>query len=161
MSVIDPIILNQLSGLAKSMADAMAALSAAVANVDGDVAGVGADLATVSGKVTTVNNAVATLQGTANTINNAVATLNAKATGVKSVQRGVFSSGTTSTSTTFTVAPVNVSKSLLYVSPAGLANGQSQSSMQVHLIDATTIGVSFMDTSNFIKRFVWELIEFY
>lgn len=120
MSVFDPVILSQLQLLAKAMADTTAAISAAIANVDGDVAVVGTQVTTVdnkvvtvSGQVNAVSNALATLQATANTINNTANVINAKNTGIKSVQRGVLVLNVPQATGTVAITAVNPAKSEL------------------------------------------------
>ena len=142
MSVFDPVILSQLQLLAKAMADTTAAISAAIANVDGDVAVVGGQVTgvgtqvttvdnkvvTVSGQVNAVSNALATLQATANTINNTANVINAKNTGIKSVQRGVLVLNDPQATGTVAITAVNPAKSELrflgctpYVNPMAIS----------------------------------------
>lgn len=115
MSVFDPVILSQLQLLAKSMADTTAAISAAIANVDGDVAVVAGQVTGVGTQVTTVGTAVAALQGTANTINATVNTINNSAgtKGIKSVQRGVLVLTEPNATGTVAITAVNPAKSEL------------------------------------------------
>lgn len=80
---------------------------------------------------------------------------------IKSVQRGVFSVGTTAASVNITVAAVVVSKTVMNVIPPGNTQNAATGNPLIQLTSPTTIGVSDLDTSNSAKKFSWELIEFY
>lgn len=154
MSVFDPVILSQLQLLAKSTADAAAALSAAVANVEGDVA-------TVGGAVGTVGGAVVALQGTANAINSTVNTINAKSTGIKSVQRGTIAITTTGSSWSATISAVNTAKAELRPLGGGFVSGVGYIAPILVLTNSTTVTATTPGSSGNAMTVGWEITEYY
>lgn len=139
MSVFDPVILSQLQLLAKSMADTTAAISAAIANVDGDVAVVAWQVTGVGTQVNAVGTALAALQGTANTINATVSAINNNAAtkGPKSVQRFEVQISDTQTTIDVSIAAVNVAKAELRI--VGSFSSSPGDMPRVSLLNATTV----------------------
>lgn len=137
-----------------------AALTAAIAGVDGKVADAVNNGITVADQVGSVGNAVATLQDTANTISSKVTAINEAGgtKGIKAVQRGVVYFGTDSlkTITITAVDPAKTELRLLGWTGSGAASPVDGAT--VELASATSIKVGRNGNSG-PNTVSWELTE--
>lgn len=77
--------------------------------------------------------------------------------GVKSVQRGTFSTTVANAETRITIAPVNPAKTFLKLGSGG---GGNRGTAILRLIDSTGLGVVSNDAEN-TNLIHWEVVEFY
>lgn len=108
-------------------------------------------LTTISGYITTAKNAiVSAVQASENRI---TANVNAKASGVKSVQRGVTTVSSEQLQVNITISSVNLAKSTLIISSAESVVGSLTASNKINV-------KAYIDSGFGIRDVSWQVIEY-